>query len=245
MKRNASLSKQCFLHIEQILKESEIRWKYLYYQGVQLTSHILRKHINLFMAQNNLICPFPIIAGGKYWFFPHFMHNHSLQANLPIIIDLSYKDIDLGYYADVTRTYIKWSPPKELVVLYNEIFSLKEKILSEVKPWVIIAKIYDEFEKAMRAIDIHLDLHSQPLIPPNKSEYICHHAIGHWIGRDLHELPVIHPRAKTPFESGMTIAFEPWAYNKHIWWIRIEDTYLITASGCINLTKTHYNFIIY
>ena len=42
----------------------------------------------------------------------------------------------------------------------------------------------------------------------------------------------------------MTVTSEPGIYIPNRFGVRIEDTVLITKSGCINLTKSDKNYII-
>ena len=45
-------------------------------------------------------------------------------------------------------------------------------------------------------------------------------------------------------KANMTVTSEPGIYIPNRFGVRIEDTVLITKSGCINLTKSDKNYII-
>ena len=60
--------------------------------------------------------------------------------------------------------------------------------------------------------------------------------VGHGLGLQINELPVLTGRSKDVLEEGMVIAFEPKFVLPKIGAVGIENTYLITASGAENLT---------
>ena len=45
-------------------------------------------------------------------------------------------------------------------------------------------------------------------------------------------------------KANMVITNEPGIYLPNSYGVRIEDTVLITKSGCINLTKSNKNYVI-
>ena len=70
------------------------------------------------------------------------------------------------------------------------------------------------------------------------------HALGHGVGLDIHEAPVISNRNDNLLKENMVVTNEPGIYIPGEFGIRIEDTVLITKSGCIKLTKSDKNYII-
>jgi len=57
------------------------------------------------------------------------------------------------------------------------------------------------------------------------------HALGHGIGVDVHESPVISTKSDTVLEPGMAFTIEPGIYTK-TFGVRVEDDYTITKTGC-------------
>ena len=70
------------------------------------------------------------------------------------------------------------------------------------------------------------------------------HSLGHGIGLEIHELPYINSKNDILLKENMIITNEPGIYLPNNYGVRIEDTVLITKSGCINLTKSDKNYII-
>ena len=63
------------------------------------------------------------------------------------------------------------------------------------------------------------------------------HGLGHGVGIDIHEKPFLRPGSKTILEKGMVVTVEPGVYIPGIHGIRVEDMYLVTASGARRLTR--------
>ncbi len=74
--------------------------------------------------------------------------------------------------------------------------------------------------------------------------YSLVHSLGHGVGLDIHELPFINTKNDNNLKANMVVTNEPGIYLPGEFGVRIEDTVLITKSGCINLTKSDKNYII-
>ena len=66
------------------------------------------------------------------------------------------------------------------------------------------------------------------------------HALGHGIGLDAHEAPLLRSREtgeEAPLEPGMVVTIEPGLYSPETGGVRLENDLLITASGSEALTR--------
>ena len=68
--------------------------------------------------------------------------------------------------------------------------------------------------------------------------------LGHGVGLDIHETPFISDIRDWTLKENMVVTDEPGIYLTGTYGVRIEDTVLITKSGCITLTKSDKNYII-
>ncbi|MCI0682917.1 MAG: Xaa-Pro peptidase family protein [Gemmataceae bacterium] len=68
------------------------------------------------------------------------------------------------------------------------------------------------------------------------------HSIGHGLGMQVHELPIMRPNTTTTLEAGMVVTVEPGIYVPDQFGIRIEDDILVTPDGAEILTSLPRDF---
>ncbi|MDE7443677.1 MAG: M24 family metallopeptidase, partial [Muribaculaceae bacterium] len=61
--------------------------------------------------------------------------------------------------------------------------------------------------------------------------------IGHGVGIEINELPVIAPRSRDILQADNVIALEPKFVIPHVGAVGIENTYVVTADGLKCLTN--------
>ena len=67
--------------------------------------------------------------------------------------------------------------------------------------------------------------------------------VGHGVGLEINELPVLTTRSKDILQPGMTFAFEPKFVLAGIGAVGIENTFLVTDSGVEKMTLLDENII--
>ena len=68
------------------------------------------------------------------------------------------------------------------------------------------------------------------------------HSIGHGLGMEVHEAPLMRPSSEIVMQAGMVVTVEPGIYLAGWGGIRIEDDVLVTPDGCEVLTGLARDF---
>jgi Xaa-Pro aminopeptidase len=68
------------------------------------------------------------------------------------------------------------------------------------------------------------------------------HGLGHGVGLDVHEAPVVSARSKAVIQEGMVFTVEPGIYLPGVGGVRIEDMVLATSAGSRVLTRIPKQF---
>ncbi len=125
----------------------------------------------------------------------------------------SYK----GYVSDIARFAVLGKASQEIKDYYNITFKALQAAVGEVKAGV---RICDIFNKAVG-------------IPPKAgyTDYRRHH-VGHGIGLDAHEAPILSPKNEMPLEKNMVLAVETPYYIWGLGGFAPEDMLVVTEEGC-------------
>ena len=64
------------------------------------------------------------------------------------------------------------------------------------------------------------------------------HGTGHGVGLDIHEAPWVGTTSSDTLAPGHVVTVEPGVYLPGVAGVRIEDTVVVTGTGCYPLTHT-------
>jgi Xaa-Pro aminopeptidase len=134
-----------------------------------------------------------------------------------------------GYLADRTRIFAIGEPPAKARDAHAFCLDMLEEITSRLKPGAAPSVIHEEVVKLASA-------------SPFANRFMGYGEnrvafLGHGIGIDLDELPVLAPRFDLPLATGNVIAVEPKVFLGETGGVGVENTYVVTESGCRNLTS--------
>lgn len=166
----------------------------------------------------------PIIAFGANSSMPHYRAgNTKLKNGDTVLIDIG---VNLEHYnSDMTRVVYFKKPDPKILEIHDIVEKAQAKALSLCRPGTLIGEI----DKAARDF-IHNAGYGE----------FFNHGLGHGVGLDIHEWPVIKnivPFNTMSLQEGMVITIEPGIYLPDHGGVRIENTIVITKNNYEDLTK--------
>jgi Xaa-Pro aminopeptidase len=163
-----------------------------------------------------------IVAGAARSAMPHA---HATLARLPKrgFVVLDFGVVLHGYCSDMTRTVHLGKPRKGDFATYEAVLEAQEAGLAAVRAGVTAESI----DQAARGV---LERHGL-------AEWFTH-STGHGVGLEIHEAPRLGKKQDQRLKAGMIVTIEPGVYMPGKFGIRIEDTVLVTDTGCEILTPS-------
>ena len=131
------------------------------------------------------------------------------------------------YCTDMTRTYSIGRLSDEAYRLHELSLEIHRQVMQKAAPGTSCADLYNE---SLRMVE---EAGAGPYFMGTELQA---QFVGHGLGLQINELPVLMGRSKDTLQPGMVIAFEPKFVLPHIGAVGIENTYLVTETGIENLT---------
>ncbi|NIQ40106.1 MAG: M24 family metallopeptidase [Proteobacteria bacterium] len=152
-------------------------------------------------------------------------HNR-IKRNESILLDLGV-GIN-GYVADVTRTFVIGQLPKKFYKGYEVLHEVAALVESKARPGILCNSLYREAIKLVEGRGLTAYFMG---FGDDKVQFL-----GHGIGLEIDELPVLAKRYPAPLEEGMVFAVEPKMVFPGEGAIGLEDDYVVTSSGLAKLS---------
>lgn len=128
-----------------------------------------------------------------------------------------------GYHSDMARTYSIGKASDEHKDLWKKLIDLHFQVIEEVRPGKTGAELYEKAVEIAKKMDMEENFMG---INENRGAYI-----GHSIGLELDEFPVIGPKAKNTLPTNAVITLEPKFMVPGLGSVMVEDDILITENG--------------
>lgn len=221
--------------VRKILAESTIEGSKIMHNGKPLTSEWVKSQVQLYFIERNFSNPHGmIVASGEQAARPHDDGHGELLANSTIIVDIFPMDNATGYYADMTRTYVKGTPSADALAIHTAVQEVQKIVLDQIQVGSVCGDIYaltvEEFKK--RGFE-------------SGSEKGFMHRTGHGLGLSVHEDPSLGKGWADTMEPGMVTTVEPGLYYPGIGGSRIEDVVVFHQDGRKeNITRYPSDLII-
>lgn len=157
---------------------------------------------------------------------PQSVSKSIIKRNEPILIDIGCC-ID-GYVIDQTRTAVIGELSANLMEAYQFSETLIRTAEEHMKPGTLCSKLYVDALASCKTAGLS----------PHFMGYGTNQAkfLGHGIGLEIDEWPVLAKGFDMPLETGMVIAVEPKFTFPGQGVVGIENSYLITENGAETLT---------
>lgn len=163
----------------------------------------------------------PIVLFGKRSSLVHGQPaNTRLRTGQAVLMDFGCR-VD-GYCSDITRTVFLGKAPARLRRIYQTVREAQEMGRNAATAGMAASEL-DAIVRGHIA-DAGLGEHFE-------------HGLGHGLGLEVHEQPLMSWRNDAPLEPGMVVTIEPGVYIPGVGGVRIEDDVLITPDGADSLTS--------
>ena len=162
-----------------------------------------------------------IVAAGETATSPHAVPGASIvEEGVLVIVDAGC--VVEGYCSDCTRTFAVGEVSARLREVYSVCLEAQLAGLEAVGPGV-------------RGVDA--DAAARRVIADAGLGDAFGHGLGHGVGVQIHEAPVLRPESEDVLEAGNVVTVEPGIYLPGEGGVRIEDLVLVTADGAERLTS--------
>ena len=175
-----------------------------------------------------------VIGPGISPAFPQGSSFNSIERDVPIQIDFSIAYN--GYITDGARTYVIGTLPQKLKEAYQVALEIRDEMEKMAKPGVPCSDLYhlsSQIVKKRRLEDYFIGTKK------NQAPFV-----GHGIGLEIDELPLLARGFSQPLEIGMVFAFEPKFIFPEMGAVALEDDYAVTEVGVERLTHADDNIIV-
>lgn len=158
--------------------------------------------------------------------YPSSASWHRWEAGEPLMID--YGSTYNEYIVDITRVYLDEAAPAILQKAQETAEEIAAAVAAAARPGAVTGELYE------LAVSI--------AVKRGFGEHFMGYGrqapfVGHGVGLELNELPVLARGDKTVLDPGMVFALEPKFVFPNLGSVGTEDTYVVTPTGAESLTS--------
>jgi Xaa-Pro aminopeptidase len=163
----------------------------------------------------------PVTGKGLSSASPHGASCDEILVNQPILLD--FGGVFNGYISDMTRMFVIGTLDVELQRAFDVAIEIQEMVRQAMKPGAICEELF--LKAASLAENAGLGSCFMGM-PGEQAKFV-----GHGVGLELDELPVLAKGFTVPLQAGQVIAVEPKFVIPGKGVIGIENTFVVTEDG--------------
>jgi Xaa-Pro aminopeptidase len=157
-----------------------------------------------------------IVASGERGALPHARAGERVISEGDLIV-FDFGARVAGYCADISRTVVVGRPNAEQQRVLEAVRAAQAASIRAMRPGVTGREVDEIARTAVREVVGETDCFG--------------HGLGHGVGLEVHERPIMNPRDTTVLEAGMVITNEPGIYLPGWGGVRLEEMVAVTAAG--------------
>jgi Xaa-Pro aminopeptidase len=188
------------------------------------------------LAGDNAGAPSPYDFGlggsGQHPSIPVGANNTLLRSGMSVMVDMGGNFT--GYMTDMTRTFSIGKLPEKACFAHQTALDIQAEVARLSQPGAVCEDIYNralEMAAANGLGDCFMGVAQQARF------------VGHGVGIEINEPPVLGARSRTLLEAGMVVAVEPKFVIEGVGAVGIENTFLVTETGAEKLTPLNEEII--
>jgi len=163
----------------------------------------------------------PVTGKGQWTAAPYGPSTDMIMEGQPILVD--YGGFYNGYIADMTRVFCFGKLDPELEHAFRASLAIQEWVRGNLVPGRTCEEIFAGAARMAEESGIAANFMGHP---GETAKFV-----GHGVGLELDELPILAPRFKAPLQTGNVIAVEPKFLFPGKGAAGIENTFNVTEKG--------------
>jgi Xaa-Pro aminopeptidase len=163
-----------------------------------------------------------IVAAGAHSAIPHHSPTDTVLA-AGDLVKMDFGARFAGYHSDMTRTVVLGTPARWQAELYELVASAQ----AAGRAALVAGASIEAVDEAARAVVRDAGRGAE-----------FSHPLGHAVGLQIHEAPILAASTEGSLETGMAVTVEPGVYLAGRGGVRIEDTLVVGPDGAELLTLT-------
>lgn len=194
------------------------------------TEREIQLELESFMMKQGAFCLAfsSIVATGAQGANPHAIPGEArLEEGHALVLDFGARA--RGYCSDMTRTVFIGQPDETMKRAYQTLRDANEAVAAMLRPGVTGRQAHELAEQILSDAGFAGKMG---------------HSLGHGVGIDVHEEPVLALRNEQPLEEGNVVTVEPGIYIPGCFGMRLEDFGVVTDDGFEVFTQSSHDMVI-